>query len=90
MNLFFSLFGKNEPGAVGTPRYGGPPAWLARNVISAKRNEKVNEQEDPWLSAKMSQFVLERCAPREMRTPRRVVAPRCALQVGQLFEKEMA
>ena len=27
---------------------------------------------------------------REMGTPRRVGAPRCALQEGQLFEKEMA
>ena len=34
-------------------------------------------------------FFLERCAPREMRTPRWVGAPLCALQEGRLFEKEM-
>ena len=32
-------------------------------------------------------FVFERCAPREMGTPRWVGAPRCTLQEGRLFEK---
>ena len=35
-----AFFWKNELGAVGTPRYGGPPAWLARNVISRRTSNR--------------------------------------------------
>ena len=65
----------------------GPQLWNTWLAPNGQYEESEFEFEKRLL------FLLyfeERCAPREMRTPRWVGAPRCAVQEGRLFEKEMA
>ena len=65
--FLFIFFGKNEPGAVGTPRYGGPPAWLARNAISRKTSKRDEIRIDELLIQLFSNIKRSYILPKKLR-----------------------